>query len=824
MMKHAGLFFLVSLCSSFLLGQQTIPGCQSRKQALLQNERTHSTAPSLQASNTRSDTVDILHYTLSLDITDFTTDTIRGNTQIQFTPLKSNVQTLSLDLLGMRIDSIRLGATACTYSYNDTLLITRLPLALNTTDTSSLTIFYHGKPLADAGGFGGFYFQPPYAYNMGVGTTANPHNFGRVWYPCFDNFVERATYTFHITTSGGKVAYCNGLLSKDTTLLTGNRIRTWNLQETIPSYLACVAVAPYTEVDMTLPSLTGLKPVVIAALPADTAKVRTSFIHLPNAFAGFENRYGPFRWEKVGYSLVPFNYGAMEHATNISYPETAVNGTTYYESGIMAHELSHHWFGDLATCSTEQDMWLNEGWATYSQYIFEENVYGHAAYMAQVLPYHEDVLHYANWKEGGYQALAYMPHAYTYGDHVYLKGATVAHTLRAYMGDSLFFAGLQYHLAHSQYQAVSSTDFRDNLIAGTGLTNLTDFFNGWVFNPGWPHFAVDSFTVVPSGSSYAVQLYVRQRLTGAPAYFNQVPLEVTFKDSSWNTLVKNILVSGKTGSYSFTLPFYPVYAGLNLGEKISEAVTDDQGVIKTTTTQFSNLQRGRMQVTALNASITSDSAWIRISHNYTAPDSMKTSTGPYVLSPNRYWTVDGIFPFSFQASANINYDGRSLTSGGGGSLDNNLLFATNLEDSVVLFYRAGAGDDWHPELNISKNEGPPGDKYGTITINHLRKGDYVLGLKGFYTGIAEPAVSNTHIQLFPNPSTGLFQVVLDAGSSAHCPTVIYIHDLQGRLLFQETTETDQFTLSAGEWSTGIYLLTACPQGKAPVHSRLVVSR
>jgi hypothetical protein len=823
-MKRALLFFNLLLFPLLFQAQQHLSDCQFLKQNTLLTEARESITASTLASNLRSDTTDILHYTINLNITDFITDTIRGNTSIRFAPRMNAVKTISLDLLHLRIDSVTMASGVCSYSYNDTLLITKLPHTFNNTDTAVLTVYYHGRPRGDASGWGGFYFQSGYAYNLGVGFAANPHCYGRVWYPCFDNFVERATYTFNITTNAGKIAYCNGILTHDTTFTGGICTRTWNLYQTIPSYLACVAVASFTQMNFTFNSLTGPKPVVIAAVATDTANVRSSFIHLPNAFQGFENRYGPYQWDKVGYSLVPFNSGAMEHATNIAYPRAFANGSTLYESGLMAHELSHHWFGDLATCSTEGDMWLNEGWATYSQRIFMENVYGYSAYISQVQSYHDDVLHYANWKEGGYQALSGIPHQYTYGDHVYLKGADVAHTLRSYMGDSLFFTGLKYHLSHSQYKAVSSTDFMNNLIAGTGLGNLNDFFAGWVFNPGWPHFSVDSFQVVPLGGNYIVQVFVKQKLTGAPSYFNQVPLELTFMDSTWISQTKTIVVSGKNSNFTFTLPFRPTYAGLNLGDKVSHAVTENHQFIRSTTPLFSIQYRGRMSVTALNSTIATDSAWIRIEHNYTAPDPFKHGGQAYVLSPNRYWRVDGIFPANFKASATLEYDGRALTTGGYGSLDNNFLFSTDLEDSIVLLYRADRADDWHLDSSTTKNTGVLTDKFGSITINNLRRGEYVLALKGFFTGIRPLVPGKIGTIVYPNPSTERFQIELTNVSSGNEDLVIEVYDILGRQLLHEAVFADRFSIGSENWKDGVYLLTILRNGKPAGRARLVVSR
>ncbi|HXC06155.1 MAG TPA: T9SS type A sorting domain-containing protein, partial [Bacteroidia bacterium] len=422
-----------------------------------------------------------------------------------------------------------------------------------------------------------------------------------------------------------------------------------------------------------------------------------------------------------------------------------------------------------------------------------------------------------------YLALSNIPELYTYGDHVYHKGGDVAHTLRSYMGDSLFFLGLKYHLAQRPYQSASSTDFMNDLIAGTGLGNLHDFFNGWVFNPGWPHFSVDSFGVVPNGPNFDITLYVRQRLTGAPAFFNQVPLELTLSDTALHSSLQTIVVSGQNSTYHFTLPFHPAYAGLNLGDKISHAVTADRHYISSTNPYFNDQIRGRMVVTATNTTISTDSAWICVEHNYTAPDPFKTPGKPYLLSPNRYWKVDGLFPASFTATGLITYDGRTITSGGGGSLDNNLLTTTNLEDSIVLFYRPNPASDWTQDTGISKYEGSPTDKYGTITINHLRKGEYVLALKGFYTTVKnQAALSPATLLVWPNPASDRFSVEIRDALIPPGGLDIQVHDLRGRILYSGKVMSPGFSLDASGWNNGVYVLSVWNNNRAIGHTRLVV--
>ncbi len=762
----------------------------------------------LTASNLRSDTVDILKYTINLNITSFVDSTIKGNTVIKFTPKLNGITTINLDLLMLTIDSITNAGSVLAYNYDDTLLNINLPTTYNIGDTSSLTVYYHGHPRGDASGWGGFYFSPTYAYNLGVGFAALPHNYGRVWYPCFDNFVERAVYEFNITTNNGKTSYCNGYLANDTTDGGGNRTRKWVMDKQIPSYLACVSVAAYAQVNQTFNGLNGVVPVVLAALPTDTTNVKNAFVNLHLAFNTWENHFGPFRWNKVGYTMVPFNSGAMEHATAISYPVVVTGagyGTTY--QNIMAHELSHHWFGDLATCRTAQEMWLNEGWTHYCEFLFYEALNGYTSYQTYVRANHETNLQFIHHKEGGYQALSNVPLAYTYGDHVYNKGADVAHTLRSYFNnDSLFYSSLKTYLNNHQYTDVSSTDFRDALSAASGL-NLTDFFDNWVFNPGWCHFSIDSSTVTPVGGSYNVTIYVKQKLTGAPSYFTNVPLEITFKAANWTEQTQSFVMSGANASFSFTVPFNPVLIALNKGEKISEAIAPEYHTIKTlNNTNFSN---ARM---ITNVSSITDSAFVRVEHNFTAPDSFKQQFQPYRLSPNHYWKVDGIIPPTFRSKTTVSYDGRTALFSGNQWLDNDLI--NTYEDSVVLMYRRNAADDWHlyPYHDTVNFLGGNNNKYGQITFDSLLLGEYVFAMHDWALGINNNAATSQspYIKLFPNPATDLLNVDLaNANAIISANATIIITDIMGKLIYKQklTHQQNIVNINTSEFSNGLYFVS-----------------
>ena len=131
-----------------------------------------------------------------------------------------------------------------------------------------------------------------------------------MWFPCFDNFVERSKYEFIICSDTLRKAYCNGQLISD--IITNNkRKRNWILNEQIPTYLACVALANYTQVNWNINTLSGNKPIILAAVASDTSAMKAGFINLKNCIHGFENYFGPYKWNRFGYALVPFNSGAM---------------------------------------------------------------------------------------------------------------------------------------------------------------------------------------------------------------------------------------------------------------------------------------------------------------------------------------------------------------------------------------------------------------------------------------------------------------------------------------------------------------------------------
>ena len=797
------LLFIVFLMNyTTFIGQ--VKSCQSNKSLAVASSIYYS------SENLRSDTFDIIKYTINLDITDFANQKIKGNTIVRYAPKLNGQTQISLDLLKLTIDSITQNSTHLTYTYNDTLLRIILPSMVNTIDTSDLVVYYHGKPQGDPAGWGGFSFSGNYAYNLGVGFGAKPHNYGRVWFPCFDNFVEKSLYEFNITTVLAKTSFCNGVLVSD---ITNGAVHTrkWVLNKEIPSYLASVAVADYTQVNWNIAAANGNLPVVLAARPTDTTALKNGFVHLPNAVLGFENYYGPYMWNRVGYCLVPFNSGAMEHATNISYPQAATG--IAYESELMAHELSHHWWGDLMTCETQEDMWLNEGMASYSERLFLEWTYNYGKYIAEVKTIHDDIVKYIHLREKGFRAISGVPHQYTYGDHVYKKGSDVAHTLRSYMGDASFFAGLKYVLQQKAYKNMNSLEFRDLLETSSGL-NLHDFFDNWVMNGGWPHFSIDSVRTIGSAAPYTSVIYVKQKLFGAPNLFSNVPLEISFMDAAWNKEIKTITMTGATKSFTVQTNILPVYAGMNVDSKISDAISSEYKTIKTN----SNITYGLGRATILVSNKGADSSFVRIEHNIASPDPLQSNPNNYRLNPQHYWKVDGILSNGFAAKLRFNYDG-SKTMSGNSYLDTNLILIN--ADSLILLYRKNAGDDWKEVTHYSRLT--LGAKAGIFTVDTFKLGEYVFanGHSNILTSLKEKQKEVVELNLYPNPSSKILNV--DIGNyrttSGAC---VDIYDMQGKMVKHVPSISSENSISIEDLAPGQYILNLVDNNKKVISKSFVV--
>jgi hypothetical protein len=708
-----------------------------------------------------SDTVDVINYELHLTVTNLAQQTISGQAGIRFTTPLNGLSQLPLELKQLQVDSVKSdNGTSLAFTHSNERILITMDQPVSAGDTSFVWVFYHGQPFHEA--WGGFHFSGSYAFNLGVGFESIPHNLGKTWFPCVDDFVDRAFYEYFIRVENANTAVCGGLLQSVSPMPDNTSIFHWKSERTLPTYLASVAVGPYALVSDSVTAMQSVIPVNYYVRPSDTTRARGSFINLPAITGIFEEAFGPYPFQRIGITGTAL--GAMEHAESIFYPNSSINGNLSNE-WLCAHELSHMWFGNMVTCSSDADMWLNEGWARWCETYYREKLYGTDAALGNMRPLLRDVLQYIHTKEGGYRPLSPMPSEYTYGDNVYDKGGVVTHALRGYLGDSLFFGGVKAYLDAFAFSPASSYDLRDALSQYSGI-DMAGFFDFHVFGPGFNQFSVDSFNIVPFGSDFDVEVFVKQRLKGTSIYAENCRMELTFMNDAWQMETRRISFPGPHGSATVRLPFTPTIVMSDLYERAADATTDNYKTIKTTGLYDYPDTFFKIDVTQIT-----DSAFVRATHNWVPPDSLHIPQPGLTLSDYRYWTIEGLFPGGFEATGRFFYNRNAY-------LDNNLLISS--ADSLVILYRPNAASDWLP-VSFSR-VGPW--QIGTIYVPQLRPGDYTLAVwDEVYVGSNLLQPEKKSLKVYPNPAND--KVIIETGVAVS--GIIAVHDTAGKLVFSVNT-------------------------------------
>jgi aminopeptidase N len=718
--------------------------------------------------------IDVLHYDLSIVIKNFTQKNIYGQAIIHY-ELKQNADSIFFEINHLTVDSVIYHAQQLSLTQRADSLWIKFPSTVFPA-IDSITIYYSGEPGKDPANLGGFYFQDSsYAFNIGVSFMNDPHNFGKAWFPCRDNFQDKATFTYHIHVDSGKTATCGGILYQIDTLPDHSRIYHWNLITPIPPYLASVAVANFVAVKDTVLSINNtVIPIELYGLPADTNKTKGTFSHLKHAFHIFESLFGPYLFQRIGYVMVPFNAGAMEHACNIAFPKAFVSGSSALDY-IMAHELSHHWFGNLVTCNHQENMWLNEGWANYCEALFFEFYQDKKAYKDYVRSLHEDVLRRAHILDGSYLPITPMPASYTYGTTVYKKGATTLHTLRSYLGDSLFFGATRHYLNQFAFQSASTENFQQAFENYTQL-NLTRFVNDWLKTPGFAHFGLDSFKVIPYGNGYQTQIYIHQRLKEKPNFI-EVHLPVALWSKNWERKDTTIYINNEYTNATVYTAFEPLFIMLDPEEKIADATVDEYQIAYGVTSLPFDKSYGNVSIVKLNGV---DSCLVHFTHHFISPGGDQPEKGIYV--GNRYWEVNFISPDTgFQAKAIFRYNGGS--TGTTGYIDAD--WWNTVEDSLVLLYKEKMHHPWQIWDSTVHQKGSSTDKIGYFEARYLKPGFFAIGYKDTVQTINRSKNLNPYyLHVYPNPSTGNLFLETNLSASELANAQIFIYNSLGQLLLQ----------------------------------------
>jgi aminopeptidase N len=445
---------------------------------------------------------DVLHYDLTFTNVQVSNQNLTGHALVQLESKVQGLASIALDFKpNLVVSSVLQGVTPLAFTHvGDVLTITLAsPAALG--QVVSVDIAYSGTPWHEPGnGFGGFWFYsvPNTAFSMGVGLVADPPSMGRTWFPCYDRPCDKATIDLHVTTPLTHMAIGNGALA-DVDTTGGTHTWSWSHDYPTSTYLMAMSVAQYR----VYPDSNDTR-ITYYHHPGYREASKVSFQFVDQMMAAFEQRFGPYPYEKFAYMTAP--KGDMEHQTCVTHLLALVDSTNNYDD-ILSHELMHQWFGDCVTYGTWKDVWLSEGFATYGEAVWREAKSGTAAYHSYVTQQIINRVINSGETDGVYDP------SNLWGAITYEKGACVLHMLRGVLDDdTLFFQVLSDYMNNHLYDNAVSSDFVDDVSATVG-EDMSWFFDPWLYGDGHPLYEYGwSFDPI-GGGQFRVDVIIRQKQT-----------------------------------------------------------------------------------------------------------------------------------------------------------------------------------------------------------------------------------------------------------------------------------------------------------------------
>lgn len=701
------------------------------------------------AQSAEADSMDVLHYELSLDMGRSVAKQLRAEAEITFV-LTRDCDGADFDLICDSLFPVSLdGIMTRGFSYDPGQRLLHVNIGGGRAgDTHIVRVPYVSNGHVESYNWGGLHMDNEIYYTLGVAFQDYPHVYGRSWFPCRDNFYDKATFRITVVSQPGWRSICGGILTGDTVLDDSSRVEVWQLEHPTPTYLVSVSSAPWLVIQRNCAGLCGTYPVWLGHLSTHSADaVRSAFAILDDVVPAYEHAFGPYRWDRIGYIATP--KGSMEHVNNIGLVTDCMTSAGGSCQMVICHELAHAWFGNLVTCAGEGDMWINEGGATFCEEVAQEAAFG----LAASDDYYQDklgaVLRTAHLSDQGYRALSGMDPYYTYGTTTYDKGAMVWHSLRGYMGYSLFYSSMQRLFDRCAFGNLDAASLRDSLSLYSGL-DLAGFFDFHVFQPGFVDYGIEQF----SAQGRRATLVLRQRLRGTSQYARGNRVPVAFYSADHRVDKRWMEFDDSVASASFDLPFEPAFAVVDPDHRISDACTDD--TILVTGKGLSSLAHAYCKIYSPQAP--SEGIWLHVGHHYAHPGG--TLPEGVTRMASRYWQVSGVIPWTTELQGRFLYNMGASDAVGAGSLD--AVFYENRKtlDSLCLLYRPDPSQPWQCVSRQRASGSTTNNGYFTA---RLFAGQYTLAVadSALLSVPAAPRVQKPAIQLLPNPNRGEFRVNLD---------------------------------------------------------------
>ncbi len=458
---------------------------------------------------------------------------INGKVTVYFivTAATNNIQ---MDLMNpLVVDSIKQRNTLLTKQHISNTLSINFPATINTGVLDSITVFYNGVPPNN--GFGSFetttHTGTPVMWSL-----SEPYG-SRDWWPCKNGLDDKADSIDVIITAPPQYkAASNGLLQSETLIAGGTKkITYWKHRYPIASYLVCFAVTNYVVFNNSVLLGSTNLPMQTYCYPESLVSFQNGTQNVLDALQLFHNNFGDYPFIKEKYGHVQFGWGGgMEHQT--------ASFIVSINEGLIAHELAHQWFGDKITCASWEDIWLNEGFATYLAATYMEN-----KYPANTINSRKNVINNITSAAGGsvwVDDTTSVGRIFS-GRLSYNKGSYLLYMLRWKLGDAVFLKGLQQYQKDPKLAfGFANTDDLKRTLEQVSGQNLTEFFKDWFKGQGYPTYNVEWTQI---GKEY-VNIKMNQTTSHTSVDFFELPVALKFKNA---TQEKTIVADNKANGEIF---------------------------------------------------------------------------------------------------------------------------------------------------------------------------------------------------------------------------------------------------------------------------------
>lgn len=481
---------------------------------------------------------DLLHTELDLAF-DWQKQSVLGHAKLTLKPFFKPQKELVLDAQDFELKEIKLfekgSQTTLAYRYNDQQITIYLPREFSRADTFLIEFDYIAYPEKNSGNGSaaisdtkGLYFIDPLDTIPGKPTmiwTQGETEHNSKWFPTIDKPNERFTQLFKLTVPDSMISISNGELIKQENLENGMRKDHWEMKLPHAPYLSAIAIGNFGKVEANWEDI-PLGYYVEKGFEKGAAKV---FKNTPEMVGFFSELLGvKYPWPKYDQIVVrDFVSGAMENTTaSIFMEELRLNEREAIDSEwdyIIAHELFHQWFGDYVTSESWSNLTLNEAFANYSEFLWNEYKYGPDEAKLKLVTETETYFQESESKQVDLIRFAYEDSEDMFDSHSYSKGGVILHMLRTYLGDEVFFEGLNLYLKTNALQSVEVHNLR-LAFEKVGGEDLNWFFNQWFLDKGHPELMFEVDYSQPE--NILVSAYQLQDLDKTPLF--KFPVEISW--------------------------------------------------------------------------------------------------------------------------------------------------------------------------------------------------------------------------------------------------------------------------------------------------------